>query len=812
MSFSRHLSPAWRFALWVVVLLRLLLPDFPSSPWSIFNAPHWIRLQPASQLMVEVTNAHILNAPALEINELTGKNELTNSTETRVAPVLSFKLAMAIVWSLVAGFLLARLCLGAVWLELRLRKRSAIPDPRILNAFETVCRELKISRGPRLIETELVDAPGLFGVSRAVLLLPLNLFAQLNPTELRHVFLHELAHWKRRDLLTNWLISIVRAIHWFNPIVWAVLRRLRLERELACDEVVLKRNQTGSPELYGRTILKLIERCSADRSFAAVVGIVEGKQEVRRRIEQIKSFAGGNRDSFQVIGWLLMLFTISVGLSNAQHPHVVRSVTPPLVLPVAEVVESQTPAATNDKTSDLQAEYKKQLEIVEASRKRLHQLEQSLEAQRNPASLEEKGAELAIQESGLYSRLQGLSRAELRKVLPTLVRDRQLEELETSLNKAEQEYAAFAIDKRDQHPDVKRIKRVMQTINQQIEDRVDGIMNGLVLQAPRKSTADSSRETADSKPLIQAKRDLENNERILETISRRIATENAPKKHTSSQAAEVSLYTRTYKLNPGILEENLKRLGKETAGNSLDSKLKSYFASIGLSFLTNNVAVPAETRSKAMLFKDDLGVLFVRTTSAELDKVETELQVLNTKAYKTEFYCKLIALPISEAQTFSEKWFGKAASSQNGTSALGALPEWPRGFTNGAALMDAAEKVEGSQMLGAASVFAYTLQIANMRVAAGPKLSINSSYYPEQRIHNVRIKGTLSRENDPSTFEVTAPIKEGETMIFAKKGILGSENDVPVLQDLPEAGKLFRSDQEHVVLICVTPKLVPSGP
>lgn len=325
----RHLSPAWRFALWVVVLLRLLLPDFPSSPWSIFNAPRWIWLQPASQLMVEVTNAHILNAPALEINELTGKNELANSTETRVAPVLSFKLAMAIVWSLVAGFLLARLCLGAVWLELRLRKRSAIPDPRILNAFETVCRELKISRGPRLIETELVDAPGLFGVSRAVLLLPLNLFAQLNPTELRHVFLHELAHWKRRDLLTNWLISIVRAIHWFNPIVWAVLRRLRLERELACDEVVLKRNQTGSPELYGRTILKLIERCSADRSFAAVVGIVEGKQEVRRRIEQIKSFAGGNRDSFQVIGWLLMLFTISVGLSNAQHPNVVRSVTPP---------------------------------------------------------------------------------------------------------------------------------------------------------------------------------------------------------------------------------------------------------------------------------------------------------------------------------------------------------------------------------------------------------------------------------------------------------------------------------------------------
>lgn len=481
-------------------------------------------------------------------------------------------------------------------------------------------------------------------------------------------------------------------------------------------------------------------------------------------------------------------------------------------MPVAEVVESQTPAGTNDKASDLQAEYKKQLEIVEASRKRLHQLEQSLEAQRNPASLEEKGAELAIQESGLYSRLQGLSRAELRKVLPTLVRDRQLEELETSLNKAEQEYAAFAIDKRDQHPDVKRIKRVMQTINQQIEDRVDGIMNGLVLQAPRKSTAYSSRETADSKPLIQAKRDLENNERILETISRRIATENAPKKQTSSQAAEVSLYTRTYKLNPGILEENLKRLGKETADNSLDSKLKSYFASIGLSFLTNNVAVPGETRSKAMLFKDDLGVLFVRTTSAELDKVETELQVLNTKAYKTEFYCKLIALPISEAQTFSEKWFGKAASSQNGTSALGALPERPRGFTNGAALMDAAEKVEGSQMLGAASVFAYTLQIANMRVAAGPKLSINSSYYPEQRIHNVRIKGTLPRENDPSTFEVTAPIKEGETMIFAKKGILGSENDLPVLQDIPEAGKLFRSDQEHVVLIFVTPKLVPSGP
>jgi beta-lactamase regulating signal transducer with metallopeptidase domain len=58
--------------------------------------------------------------------------------------------------------------------------------------------------------------------------------------ELRFVFLHELAHVRRRDILMSWLMALLQVVHWFNPLVWFAFSRWRADRELACD--ALKRS------------------------------------------------------------------------------------------------------------------------------------------------------------------------------------------------------------------------------------------------------------------------------------------------------------------------------------------------------------------------------------------------------------------------------------------------------------------------------------------------------------------------------------------------------------------------------------------
>src|SRR5262249_37759012 len=143
---------------------------------------------------------------------------------------------------------------------------------------------------PRPVETSWVDSPGLFGTLRPQILLPPGIAEQLSETELRHVFLHEMAHLKRGDLWVNLLMSVVQVVNWFNPLVWFVLRRIRLERELACDALVLLTTAGTETRSYGETILKLLERITTRGRLSPVIGILEEKQSAASRLKQIAEF------------------------------------------------------------------------------------------------------------------------------------------------------------------------------------------------------------------------------------------------------------------------------------------------------------------------------------------------------------------------------------------------------------------------------------------------------------------------------------------------------------------------------------------
>ena len=83
------------------------------------------------------------------------------------------------------------------------------------------CRsELGIRQAVDLIETEAVESPAVHGLWRKRLLLPKGIFDRFSAEQVRCIFLHELAHIKRRDLEVNWLVSVLQALHWFNPLVW----------------------------------------------------------------------------------------------------------------------------------------------------------------------------------------------------------------------------------------------------------------------------------------------------------------------------------------------------------------------------------------------------------------------------------------------------------------------------------------------------------------------------------------------------------------------------------------------------------------
>lgn len=138
------------------------------------------------------------------------------------------------------------------------------------------------------------------------------------------------------------------------------------------------------------------------------------------------------------------------------------------------------------------------------------------------------------------------SRKELRKAIPTAFPDSALDNYLREFSKTEQTMASIINDYSETHPEVVRLKEVMATVNQQIEDRLDGIMTGLSVKvAQAKTMADelkakyegSKKEDADKRakyaPFFAAQRELENQQRILDTIFMRVLAEkvdmNIPK-------------------------------------------------------------------------------------------------------------------------------------------------------------------------------------------------------------------------------------------------------------------------------------------
>jgi beta-lactamase regulating signal transducer with metallopeptidase domain len=152
-------------------------------------------------------------------------------------PTVSVVLALA-VWLAGAGVLL--LGMGAGSLRLRALRRAAHPptDAGWITLLHAIGGELGVGRRVMLLQSAAAVMPATWGWWRPVILLPAA--ADAWPPERRRVVLwHELAHVKRRDCLTQLAARLACAVYWFNPLVWMAARRMRIERERACDDLVL---------------------------------------------------------------------------------------------------------------------------------------------------------------------------------------------------------------------------------------------------------------------------------------------------------------------------------------------------------------------------------------------------------------------------------------------------------------------------------------------------------------------------------------------------------------------------------------------
>jgi HEAT repeat protein/beta-lactamase regulating signal transducer with metallopeptidase domain len=185
------------------------------------------------------------------------------------APRVSWTMLLIGIWAAGASMVLARLLLGIVAVQFISRRTVRIVDAPWLALAVELANELRVARRLTFVESHTATMPMAWGILRPSVLMPAD--AVRWPVErLRIVLLHELAHVKRRDCLTNVVAQIACAVYWFNPLVWIAARHIRTERERACDDLVLAAGTRG-PD-YAEELLEIARVMRAGRFPALMAG------------------------------------------------------------------------------------------------------------------------------------------------------------------------------------------------------------------------------------------------------------------------------------------------------------------------------------------------------------------------------------------------------------------------------------------------------------------------------------------------------------------------------------------------------------
>ena len=158
-------------------------------------------------------------------------------------------------WLLGAVLMSLRLALGLQWVAARTRAGEYTVNHYWQRRLSELARRFDIERHVRLGVADLLDSPITAGCWRPIVLVPTALVSGMPPDLLEALLAHELAHIKRHDYLVNLVQSAIEIVLFYHPSVWALSRRIRIEREQIADDLAV--DMLGQPQRLAKALSEL---------------------------------------------------------------------------------------------------------------------------------------------------------------------------------------------------------------------------------------------------------------------------------------------------------------------------------------------------------------------------------------------------------------------------------------------------------------------------------------------------------------------------------------------------------------------------
>jgi len=251
------------------------------------------------------------------------------------------------IWFIILAIRLMKL-LADLWTVQRLRYyRTSAPSAYWSDRVTELAERIGIKRAVRILESSAIKAPMMAGVLKPVILTPLGLLAQLPVQEMEAILLHELAHIRRKDYLTNLLQCFAEVLFFFNPAVLWISSLIREERENCCDDIAV--GETNSK----KDLINALVSFQEYRHSRYTLAFASGKDHLLRRVRRIVHRDDKTLDVREKIFLLTCLFMMA-GLVMAHPRQTPLAVTAPKVetiwqappvevVPVADMVGLEKP-------------------------------------------------------------------------------------------------------------------------------------------------------------------------------------------------------------------------------------------------------------------------------------------------------------------------------------------------------------------------------------------------------------------------------------------------------------------------------------
>lgn len=304
----------WQYYIWLIVVARLLIPFGPSLQIGLpedidertvasagaaalqtqGSLPALEDITPGAGESADGTSSAAAGSEEAEANPEEAKSSAAMSSPWTNAGNIAF-----IVW--VCGFLALLTRRVTAYQSFQKYVRAGMvpcDDPAKLDALADAAAQCGIRRPVEAAANPLISSPMLIGLVHPCIVLPNE---KISNAEFRYAALHELTHLRRLDLVYKWLVQLAVCVHWFNPLVHIMEKRVRKACEFSCDEAVVRRDGPDSAVPYGMTLLNAMACAGTYSEPAASVNLSENKRLLKERLEELKTYEQRRKASAVVL-------------------------------------------------------------------------------------------------------------------------------------------------------------------------------------------------------------------------------------------------------------------------------------------------------------------------------------------------------------------------------------------------------------------------------------------------------------------------------------------------------------------------------